>query len=312
MKKLLVTGYSGFVGKHLLSRYKTLENINLLGRGKFPKANDCLFADIDSTSNYSSILEGVDVVIHIAAITNVMDNSLDESLSIYREVNTAGTINLAKQAAEAGSKRFIFISSIKVNGESTQTGVPFRSTDKRQPKDFYGQSKSEAEELLMKLARETSLEVVIIRPPLIYGADVKANFASLFNLVSKKIFLPFGSINNNRRSLVSVYNLVDLIHNCIDHPKAGNQIFLVSDDQDLSTTDMVKLMAKVQGNKPRLLPVPVWILKLLGKLIGKPDMISRLTESLQVDITHTKEVMDWKPPHSVEQGFTKCVQNKNN
>lgn len=309
MPKILVTGYSGFVGQHLLSRFKDLDNVNLLGRSKSLQANNCLVANIDASSNYSSILEGVKVVIHIAAKTHVMnDSSLD--LNTYREVNTAGALNLAKQASKSGCKRFIFISTVKVNGESTKNNIPFKSTDKRRPQDFYGQSKSEAEELLIKFAKESDLEVVIIRSPLIYGANVKANFASLFNLASTNILLPFGCIKNNRRSLVSVYNLVDLIERCIDHPKAANQIFLASDDDDLSTVEMVKLMAKVQNVKPRLLPVPVWVLKLLGKLIGKSKMISRLTESLQIDITHTKETLDWRPPYSVEEGFAKCVQNK--
>lgn len=232
-----------------------------------------------------------------------MDEKLNTSVNLYREVNTFGTINLAKQAIQAGVKRFIFISSIKANGEITEVDMPFKSDDKRSPKDGYGLSKSEAEEQLLKLAEETGLEVVIIRPTLVYGPGVKANFASLMNLVSKGIPLPFGCITNNKRSLVSVDNLVDLIITCIDHPKAANQVFLVSDDHDVSTSAMVREMAKALGKATWQLPVPIWCYNLTGKLFNKSDVVDRLTGSLQVDITHTKETLGWIPPQSLEEGF---------
>ena len=309
---ILVTGYSGFVGGHLLNNLDSLDNINLLGRSVPDKCNQHLKASISPNEDYSSILYDVSVVIHIAARAHIMNDTAIDPLEEFRAVNTLGTLNLARQAVEAGVKRFIFVSSVKVNGESTHNSQAFTNTDIPNPEDPYGISKSDAESELKQLSDETGLEVVIIRPPLVYGEDVKANFAALLNLVTKKIPLPFGSINDNRRSLVSVYNLVDLIETCIHHPNAANQTFLVSDDHDLSTTEMVKLMAKVQGVKPWLLPVPVWILKLIGKMTGKSDMISRLTDSLQVDITHTKDTLDWTPPFSVEEGFAKSLQTPGN
>ena len=310
MKKILITGYSGFVGSHLLSLLKDKFEINLLGRSE-PYIN-CTFehSSIDNISNYSYILSNVDIVIHIAARVHVMKDTSYDPLGEFRAVNTAGTINLAKQAADAGVKRFIFISSIKVNGESTSNTSPFQSSDIPKPEDPYGISKSEAEEQLIELGRERGLEIVIIRPPLVYGEGVKANFASLFKFVGKRIPLPFRAITNNKRSLVSVYNLVDLIKVCVDHPNAANQIFLVSDDKDISTSEMVALMAKVQGFPNYSLPLPVWCFHLIGKLLSKQDVIDRLVGSLQVDITHTKNTLNWTPPFSIEEGFAKCIERR--
>jgi UDP-glucose 4-epimerase len=237
-----------------------------------------------------------------------MDDIAEDSLTAYREVNTLGTLNLARQAADAGVIRFIFVSTIKVNGESTSNASPYKSFDRTKPEDPYGVSKSEAEKQLLALSQQTGLEIVIIRPPLVYGEGVKANFASLLKMVGKRIPVPFRAINNNKRSLVSVYNLVDLIKICIEHPKATNQIFLVSDDNDISTSGMVALMAKVQGINNYSLPFPVWCFKLLGRLLNKQEVIDRLVGSLQVDITHTKETLNWQPPYSVEEGFAKCVE----
>jgi nucleoside-diphosphate-sugar epimerase len=242
-------------------------------------------------------------LIHCAACTVAPIKSIEN----FRSINTHSTLYLAQQAADAGIKRFVFISSIKVNGESTSKKLPFTAFDTHCPQDPYGISKSEAEEQLMALGKETGLEIVIIRPPLVYGEGVKANFASLMKLVGKGIPLPFRAINQNKRSLVSVYNLVDLIKVCIDHPKAANQVFLVSDDNDLSTAEMVALMAKAQNNKNLALPVPVWCFKLIGKLLNKNDVVDRLTGSLQLDITHTKETLGWQPPYSVEHGFKKAA-----
>lgn len=306
--KTLITGYSGFVGMHLLNKFDLLDDVNMLGRSVPDKCHKHLKANIGPDEDYSSILNDVSVVIHIAARAHIMNDTATNPLDEFRYVNTQGTLNLARQAVSAGAKRFIFVSSVKVNGESTHNDQAFTNTDEACPEDPYGISKADAESELKQLSDETGLEVVIIRPPLVYGEGVKANFAALLNLVTKKIPLPFGAITKNRRSLVSVYNLVDLIETCIHHPNAANQTFLVSDDHDLSTTEMVKLMAKVQGVKPWLLPVPVWALKLLGQITGKSDMISRLTDSLQVDITHTKDTLDWAPPYSIEEGFAKSVQ----
>ena len=303
MSKILITGYSGFVGGHLLNALGTLENVNVLGRSTPPKCHRHLKASIDPYSDYSSVLQSVDVVVHIAARVHVMSDTAENPLEEFRLVNTAGTLNLARQAAAAGVKRFVFVSSIKVNGESTTEKQAYSALDKPIPEDAYGISKAEAEDQLFTLSKEVGMEVVIIRPALVYGVGVKANFASLMNLVSKGYPLPFGLISLNKRSLVSVINLVDLIVTCIEHPKAKNQVFLVSDDHDVSTSEMVREMSVACGKKNFQLPVPAWCYKFAGKLLKKEDVVDRLVGSLQVDISHTKETLDWAPPQSLQDGF---------
>ena len=311
--KLLITGYSGFVGSNLVEQLQGNYQLNLLGR-KQSNFGNVFTHNLDSSSLYNEALVNVDVVVHCAARVHIMDDVASDPLNEFRAVNTHGTLNLAKQAAAAGVKRFIFLSSIKVNGESTSAQASFTASDKSAAEDPYGISKAEAEQQLLDLSKQTGMEVVIIRPPLVYGEGVKANFASLMRFVGKGLPLPFRSIKNNKRSLVSVYNLVDLIKVCIEHPKAANQVFLASDDHDLSTAEMVALMAKVQGKKNLALPVPVWCFKLAGKLFNKNDVIDRLIGSLQLDITHTKNTLDWKPPYSVEHGFKLAAKKplKNN
>lgn len=308
--KILITGYSGFIGSHLVGIMRDYYELKLLGRSKPNIRCESLISSIDSSRDYSLIMTEVDVVIHVAARTHILNGTSIDALETFREVNTNATLNLAKQAVENGIKRFIFISTIKVNGESTSNTHPFQSSDVPRPEDPYGISKSEAEAQLIELGRESGLEIVIIRPPLVYGEGVKANFASLFKFVGKRIPLPFRAITNNKRSLVSVYNLVDLIKVCVEHPNAANQIFLVSDDKDISTSEMVALMAKVQGLPNYSLPLPVWCFHLLGKLLSKQDVIDRLVGSLQVDITHTKNTLNWTPPFSIEEGFAKCTERR--
>ena len=308
--KILITGYSGFIGSHLLKHLKNSFDFKLLGRTPPSFGCEYLQASIDLTTDYSSVLADTDVVIHAAARAHIMNDTVLDPLEEFREVNVRGTLNLAKQAANCGVKRFIFISSIKVNGEKTSFGPSYTCDDEHKPEDAYGLSKSEAEQQLRSLCKKTGMEYVFIRPPLVYGKGVTANFSALMKLAGKKLPLPFGAIKANKRSLVSVYNLVDLIKVCIEHPEAANQTFLVSDGDDLSTTAMVKLMAEVQDVKPILIPLPVWFLRLLGILTRKSDIISRLTDSLRVDITHTKNTLDWTPPLSVKEGFAKCVENK--
>ena len=306
-KSILLTGSTGFVGTNLV---KTLSlKTGLIVKSVVRRATDnndglCFeVGEINSLTNYSSAIINIDVVIHLAARVHIMNDSSFDPLAEFRAVNTEGTLNLARQAAEAGVKRFIFLSSIKVNGESTSDRSSFSAFDQRLPKDPYGMSKSEAEEQLFALGKEAGMEIVIIRPPLVYGEGVKANFASLMKLVGKGFPLPFRVINQNKRSLVSVYNLVDLIKVCIDHPKAANQVLLVSDDDDLSTAQMVALMAKVQGKANLSLPVPVWCFKLAGMLFKKEAVVDRLVGSLQLDIEHTKKTLDWVPPYTVKHGF---------
>ena len=302
---ILITGSNGFLARHIIDRYEGGFDLILLNRSGQSSTNSCksFKKEINSLSDYSDCLDNVSCIVHCAARVHIMtDESLDP-LQEYREVNTAGTINLAQQAVHFGVKRFIFISSIKVNGENTNNSIPFNSKSPRLPEDFYGQSKSEAEEALIALSDKTGLEVVIIRPTLVYGAGVKANFASLMRLASTGLPLPFGCINNNSRSLVSVTNLVDLIITCVDHPKAANEVFLVSDDHDVSTSEMAKQMSRALVKSGFQLPLPIWCYRLAGKAFGKDDVIDRLVGSLQVDITHTKTTLDWKPPQTLESGF---------
>jgi nucleoside-diphosphate-sugar epimerase len=306
--KIAITGGTGFLGDHLLKALPA-EQLIILGR-RDPILPSAIFHQcaIDGDANFSEALIGVKIVIHCAARAHIMNDDAQDPLTEFRKVNTLGTLNLAKQAASAGVKRFIYISSIKVNGERTEQNRPFKFDDKHNAQDPYGLSKSEAETALLELGQKTGMEIVVIRPPLVYGEGVKANFAALLKLVGKGLPLPFRCVNKNKRSMVSVYNLVDLIKTCIEHPQAANQVFLVSDDDDLSTAQMVALMAKVQGKRNLALPVPVWCFKLVGKLLNKRDVIDRLTGSLQLDIEHTKKTLHWQPPYSVEHGFKLAVK----
>ncbi|WP_430619964.1 UDP-glucose 4-epimerase family protein [Vibrio cholerae] len=306
---ILLTGASGFIGSKLLEELPA-NNILSLGRDnpKGQPSEKFFKLEIDNDTDYSVALSGVGVVVHLAARVHVMNDEVSNPLEEYREVNTRGTVNLARQAASAGVKRFVFVSSIKVNGEGTSQDRPFTSADLHAPEDDYGLSKSEAEQQLFNIGKETGMEIVVLRPTLVYGPGVKANFASLMNLVSKGIPLPFGCITKNKRSLVSVNNLVDLIVTCINHPKAANQIFLVSDDHDVSTSEMVRELAIALGKPTWQLPVPIWCYKLFGKLFGKSDIVDRLTGSLQVDISHTKETLGWKPPQTLQEGFKQTAQ----
>ena len=237
-----------------------------------------------------------------------MDDRSVHPLAEFRKSNVEGTLNLARQAASAGLRRFIFISSIKVNGESTSAGRYFCPFDAPAPEDPYGISKMEAERGLMQLASETGMEVVIIRPPLVYGPGVKGNFASLIKLMGKGLPLPLGAINN-KRSLVGIDNLVDLIIRCIDHPAAANQVFLAGDGEDLSTTELLRGLAEAMGRAARLIPVPAALLSLGATLLGKRAVAQRLLGSLQVDISKTRQLLGWEPPVSVKEGLRRCVRD---
>ena len=303
--KLLITGASGFVGKALVAKLDNRQLV-LLGRAAPQQTDKAYFQlDLAADTDYSSALAAVEVVIHSAARVHMMHDNAAEPFAAFRQVNTQGTLNLARQAAAAGVKRFIFLSSVKVNGEATAEGMAFSNHDTPAPQDAYGISKAEAEAGLKQIAAETAMEVVIIRPPLVYGPGVKANFAAMLKLAQKNLPLPLGAIHN-KRSLVALDNLVDLIVTCIDHPKAANQTFLVSDDQDVSTTELLKLMTRAAGKTPWLIPVPMSWLKLAGKLTGKQAVINRLCGNLQLDISHTKHTLGWTPPLTLEQGIAKC------
>jgi len=296
---ILLTGGTGFVGMALFDALKN-KNVRCLGRQKPSKIANTSFyqSEINASTDFEVALQDTNVLIHCAARVHIMDDSAVNPLEAFREVNTYGTLNLARQAADAGVKRFIFISSIKVNGESTEPDFPFRPDEKFVPTDPYGLSKYEAEVGLRELAEKTSMEVVIIRPPLVYGPGVKANFASMMKWVNKGVPLPLGGIKGNKRSLVSVDNLVDLIVTCIDHPNAASQTFMVSDDDDVSTSQLLANMATALVVPNRLLPIPSKWFTFAAKLIGKPAIAKRLCGSLQVDISKTKEMLNWRPPCS--------------
>ncbi|PHJ40212.1 SDR family oxidoreductase [Vibrio sp. PID17_43] len=304
--KVLLTGGTGLVGGALLEKLPMTTSV--VGRSQPSRACRFFQGDLVDNPEYFEALSDVDIVVHCAARVHVMRDESDEPLEEFRKVNTVATLDLARQASVFGVKRFIFVSSIKVNGESTNVGTPFTAMSQRAPEDYYGASKAEAEEQLLIFGQDVGMEIVIIRPTLVYGPGVKANFASLMKLVSKGIPLPFGCIKNNKRSLVSVDNLVDLIITCIDHPKAANEVFLVSDDHDVSTYEMVHHMAQALGKPTWQLPVPVWCYKLAGKVFNKSDVVDRLTGSLQVDISHTKETLGWVPPQSLQEGFKQTAE----
>ena len=237
-----------------------------------------------------------------------MRDEATDPLSEFRKVNVDATLNLAAQAANAGVRRFIFVSSVKVNGESTLPGKAFTAHQVPAPSDPYGISKWEAEQKLRFLASETGMEVVVIRPVLVYGPGVKANFLNMMKWLYKGVPLPLGAIHN-KRSLVALDNLVDLIVTCIDHPRAGNQTFLVSDGEDLSTTELLQRMSRALGKRPRLLPVPAWMLETAANVLGKRSIAQRLCGSLQVDIEHTRERLGWTPPVSVDAALRKTAQH---
>lgn len=304
---IFLTGATGFVGGATLARLLA-ENIPVTAalRGRSKLACEDLttvrFDNFDGTANWQDGLVGVDVVIHAAARVHVMNDTEADPLSAFRQVNVEGTLNLARQAAACGVRRFIFISSIKVNGEGTPTGTAYTADDIPAPADPYGVSKLEAEQGLRKLAADTGMEVVILRPVLVYGPGVKANFLNMMRWLDKGVPLPFGAIRN-KRSLVALDNLVDLIMTCISHPAAANQTFLVSDGEDLSTTGLLEKMSLALGRKARLLPVPSWILSGVAELLGKKAFSQRLCGSLQVDISKTCALLGWKPPVTVAEAL---------
>jgi len=306
--RVLVTGANGFVGTALTTR--------LIGEGRYAvvgtvrKASAKLPASVmrvevgplGPETDWQSAIRQVDTVVHVAARVHMMSDTISNPLAEYRRVNVAGTATLARQAASAGVKRFVFLSSVKVNGES---GC-YTEADTPAPEDAYGISKHEAEMALREIAKDTGMEVVIIRPPLVYGPGVRANFLALMRAVSRGIPLPLGAVDN-RRSFVALSNLVDFIVTCIEHPAVANETLLLSDGEDLSTTDLIRRLARAMGRPARLLAVPPSVLIAGAALLGQRDIAQRLLGTLQVDISKARQLAQWEPPTTVDEGLRLTV-----
>lgn len=313
MKCILLTGASGFVGSAIQQRIvadgQHCLTIAVRRAVDPPSAVRVVpVTDLTADTDWSSALQGVDIVIHSAARVHVMNETSADPLAEFRKVNVDGTLALARQAVEAGVKRFVFVSSVKVSGEETTHKRVYTADDVAYPCDPYGISKYEAEQALLKLAKKTGLEVSIVRPVLVYGPGVKANFLSMMKWIKLGVPLPFGAIHN-KRSLVALDNLVDLILTCTEHPAAVNQVFFASDGNDLSTTQMIQQLGVAFGKPVRLLPVPMSWLNLIFTALGKKGLSQRLCGSLQVDITKNKKLLGWAPPVSVEDAMYKAAKS---
>lgn len=305
--RVLVTGATGFIGAALVDR--------LLREGRFvvraavrreatelPVPIERVAGDMDPGTNWEPALTGVNAVVHLAARVHVMREMATEPLAEFRRVNVSGTLNLARQAAAAGVQRFVYLSSVKVNGESGR----YTEADPPAPEDPYGISKHEAELGLRGMAAESGLEVVIIRPPLVYGPGVRANFQALMRAVARGVPLPLGAVDN-RRSLVALDNLVDFIVTCLAHPSAANETFLVSDGEDLSTTDLIRRLGRAMDRPARLIPVPASVLMTAATLLGRRDVARRLLGSLQLDTSKARQRLSWVPPISVDEGLRRAA-----
>lgn len=311
--KIMLSGANGFIGRTLVP-YLVEKGVDLtllcrVGSAQMYSNVEVVYVDsFNSEDLYSVDMSCIDVFIHLAAIAHVSGVNSVDRLDALRCINTDSTIALANIAAVSRVKRFIFLSTVGVYG--SETSSPVKATDPVNPVDDYSKSKLEAEIGIKHISEEKGLDVVIIRPPLVYGSNAPGKFGSLVNLVLKKFPLPFGAIHN-KRSLVSVHNLVDFISLCIEHEGATNQTFLVSDDRDISTTELIRYLRQSAFMQPLLVPVPLMFLYLVTKFFGQEQMVRRMCSNFQVDIKHTKEVLGWKPPLSIEEGIKRCFKNDN-
>lgn len=312
MRFVLVTGASGFIGRFLCERLlseKLCVRGSLLASDKllslFNGVEPVIVEPLGVDTKWSHALADVEAVIHLSARVHIMDDHLDDPLNEFRMVNVEGTAQLAREAAKAGVKRFVFVSSIKVNGEESAT--TYAENTPLTPQDPYGISKMEAEQALRQIEAETGLDVVIIRPPLVYGPGVKANFLQMMRAIQRGLPLPLASIAN-KRSLIYAGNLVDALVTCALHPSAAGKTYLVSDGQDISTPELVRGVAAALDVPARLLPFPVSLMRLAGKLSGKNAAVDRLTGSLTVDGTKIRQELDWVPPFTMEEGLRETAE----
>ena len=312
-KAFLVTGGSGFLGRALIYRLALLSECSVTAPVMdmstiFPTGVRSIpIASLDAVFDWSDALNHVDCVVHAAARVHVMKEVTSDPLAAFRDVNVDATLNLARASAASGVKRFIYISSIKVNGEGTPHGTAYSADDVPAPIDTYGISNLEAEQGLQAIAADTGMEVVIIRPVLVYGPGVKANFLSMMRWLCRGVPLPLGAVHNHR-SLVAIDNLVDLILTCSDHPAAANQIFLVCDGEDVSTTQLLRKLATALGKPARLLPIPVWLMSGVAELLGQRALSDRIFGSLQVDISKNRQLLDWVPPVTLDKALGLTAQ----
>lgn len=314
--QIILTGATGFVGQQLVKRLINETECSLKlalrsGGEQFTHPRIAIFSPIHISGNtdWNPVLEGCEVIVHMAGRAHVLHETAQDPLSEFRKVNTEGTLNLAWQAAQHGIKRFIFISSIGVNGNETTRNQLFSANDLPNPSNPYAISKYEAEQGLLRIAKETQMEVVIIRPPLIYGVEAKGNFQRLIQWLQKGIPLPLGAINN-KRSFVSINNLLSLIVRCMNHPSAANQIFLVSDGEDISTTDLLRKISQIMKLPARLLPIPQGLLTVAAYLLGRKADLQRLCGSLQIDISKTCATLDWRPEVTMDEALRLMLDPK--
>ena len=309
MRRVLVTGASGFVGRGVMARLAGN------GSGWVPVAGvrerrgllaeEWALGSLEEFGTGGALPEGLEAVVHLAARAHVLDEPEADPLEAFRRVNVEGTLRLARQAADSGVRRFLFVSSVGVNGNASER--PFTERDVPAPQEPYAVSKYEAEQGLWKLAAETGMEVVVIRPPLVYGPGAPGNFGSLLRWVNKGVPLPLGAVTQNRRSLVALDNLVDLIVTCLDHPAAAGETFLVADGEDVSTAGLLRKVGDALERPARLVPVPVWLLRAGAAALGKREMARRLLGSLQVDASKAREVLGWAPPVSLDDGLRRAI-----
>lgn len=308
MCKILVTGSSGFIGSALV---KTLLangfTVKRLVRNQLQMYGGLTYSNLNAVHPSLKFFEEFEVMIHLAGKAHVPKNSSVTTLEQYRIDNRDKTVLLAKNAAKVGIKRFIFLSSIGVNGDAT-FGIPFGINDAPRPVSPYSISKYEAELALKSISLNTGLEVVIIRSPLVYGQNVPGNFSRLITMIKTGIPLPFGSITQNKRTFIGLDNLIDLIKICIKHPNAVNKIFLAGDIEDLSTADLISRLARAGGLKPNLISMPDWLLKKFAYLIGREGDMEKIIGSLQVDNSYACNTLDWYPSVSIEEGFYKTMR----